>query len=747
MFVRVSTEKSPLTSRGAPEPEGSPERLSGTALRRTPFGFRAGPGAGERLHAHNVFMGLGSRLKVFLGSRGGSAWIAGALVGTLGIPFLYGATVLGISARPWGEGASRRSSETLDYGRRLIALPPLREGFLRSVLGGIIGAGGSSAATSAGVRDRLGTPLGSVRTGRLIDRHLEDLSNDEMQGARLIPSVPYTAHADTSKATRPSSDPDSCSSAGGTVWYRFRPATTMFLAAYTFGTDHSVDLGAFRQTPGGSLVSEGCDRDAGGNAYVSFQGAAGTTYYFQIAAPVGGGRLIFSLDPHGTFTRATVAHGGGTVDGDSIGQPAVSDDGRYVAFSSWATNIVPGSQPVPCAQDIVYQPLWMTCAQIYLRDTVRGTTELISRSPSGDFGDRGSYVPNLSSDGRYVVFATSATNLGTDPGLVVHDRISGRTETITQGCSCSASINDDGRYVAFQTTASFTPQDTNGGLDVYVFDRRERKHELVSVDSAGRTHRHVGSVTSPGLGAGLGSILAPVYFAIGPGLSSWINGDGRYVAFGSEAPLVPDDHNGKYDMYVRDRLLGRTERVSVSHDGKDLDEAIFWTGGAQPALSDDGRYFVYGTPASNAVSGDTDGFNDIFVHDRVAKKNILASGGFNSLAYSGQVPIWPAISGDGRYVTYESNPFFLEAVLLVQETTYETSDVYRYDLLTDTTSIITQTLSGGDSWGVWSRISGDGRSVVFISGDENYDGDTTSCKPGGFHPTRCRNVFVYRAPR
>ena len=695
-------------------------------------------------------MGLGSRLREFLGSRGASAWIAGALVATLGLPFLYTAAVLGISARPWGEGATPRSSETLDYARRLIALPPLREGFLRSVLGGVIGLGGSSVASSGGIRDRLGTPLGSVRTERLVDRHLEDLSNDEMEAARLIPSVPYTAHANTSRATRPASDPDSCGSTGGTVWYRFRPAQTMFLAAYTFGTDHSVDLGVFRQTSNGSLVNEACDRDAGGNAYISFQGSAGTTYYFQIAAPVGGGRLTFSLDPHGTFIRATKAYGGGPANGDVEGQPAVSDDGRYVAFSSYATNLTEKSPPLTCdTEEVGFYPPWATCLQVYLRDTVRGSTELISQSPSGDFGNQRSGNQNLSSDGRYVLFESYATNLGTGPhaGLFIHDRRTGRTETIPSGncrLACYGSISDDGRFVAFQTTDVLVPADTNGSSDIYVYDRREHRHELVSVDNQGKTHKHTGTA-SPSFGAPPFSIVksSPDY------LTPSISGDGTYVVFRSESPLVPDDRNGtKADMYLRDRVRGRTERVSVSHDGGDPDQGVWWWFTAQPTISDDGRYVVYASDGSNIVPGDNDGLMDTFVRDRVAKKNFLASGGFNSLGNSGQVPIWPSISGDGRYVTYESGPLLLDCVGVCQDIAFETADVYRYDLHTDTTIIVSQRLDGEDSWGVYSRISGDGRSVVFWSGEAHYDGDT-SCgnNPGGYHPTRCRNVFVYRAPR
>lgn len=696
-------------------------------------------------------MGAGSRLKVFLGSRGASAWIAGALVATLGLPFLYAAALVGISARPWGGGDAIRSGESLDYARRLTELPPLREGFLRSVLGGVIGLGGGSLGSLTRDRDR--TPLGSAGPERLVDRHLEDLSNDELTGARVIPSVPYTAHTETSRATRPASDPESCGSAGGTVWYRFRPATTMLLAAYTFGTDHGVDLGVFRQTADGSLVDPRCDRDAGGNAYVSFQGTAGTTYYFQIAAPVGGGRLVFSLDPHGTFTRATVTHAGGAPNGDvtTNGQPAISDDGRYVAIATYATNMM--ERPAPrCAADDPDHPPWTGCKHVYVRDTVRRTTELISRSPSGEFGDRGSDFPNLSSDGRFVVFVSGATNLGTGPAvgnLFVHDRNTGRTEAIPSGVcpdSCSASISDDGRFLAFQTSATFVPTDTNGTLDVYVYDRTEDRHELVSVDNDGRTHVHTGTCDCPGAGGGPGTLLfdSPDY------LTPSISADGRYVVFRSEHPLVPEDRNErKADTYLRDRLLGRTERISVSHDGGDPDEGVFWWFTGQPTISDDGRYVVFASHASNIVPGDNDGFMDIFVRDRVAKRNILASAGFNSLGYSGQVPLWPSISGDGRHVAYESGFFLLlDGVGVTQDLAWETNDIYRYDSHTDTTRVITQTLDGEDSWGAFSRISGDGRSVVFISGDDGYDGDTACIDPpGGFHPTRCRNIFVYRAPR
>ncbi len=152
------------------------------------------------------------------------------------------------------------------------------------------------------------------------------------------------------------------------------------------------------------------------------------------------------------------------------------------------------------------------------------------------------------------------------------------------------SISADGRYVAFQSAASnLVPGDTNGYWDVFVRDRLTGTTELVSVSSDG----------TQGNDESYDRALS-------------ISADGRFVAFGSEASnLVPGDTNGHSDVFVRDRLTGTTERVSVSSDGTQGNYGGYW-----PSISADGRYVAFHSPASNLVPGDTNGHSDVFVRDR-----------------------------------------------------------------------------------------------------------------------------------
>ena len=99
--------------------------------------------------------------------------------------------------------------------------------------------------------------------------------------------------------------------------------------------------------------------------------------------------------------------------------------------------------------------------------------------------------------------------------------------------------------------------------------------------------------------------------------SAEISADGRYVAFESAASnLVPGDTNNSSDVFVHDRNTGGMERVSVAGDGTQANGTI---GSSWPAISADGRYVAYQSAASNLVSGDTNGQDDVFVHDRVTE--------------------------------------------------------------------------------------------------------------------------------
>jgi len=303
-------------------------------------------------------------------------------------------------------------------------------------------------------------------------------------------------------------------------------------------------------------------------------------------------------------TRVSVASGGAQGNELSI-KPSLSADGRYVAFESWASNLVTGDTN--------------NKEDIFVHDRSTGTTTRVSVASDGTQGNDESDVPFISADGRYVVFSSTASNLvvgdnnvtcDTDgdgqyddncPDIYVHDRDTGQTERVSvasdgsqgNGWSVGASISADGRYVAFATQSSLVSDDTNGLFDVYVRDRQ-----------AGQTTRV--SVAADGVQA--------------EGESRWpsVSADGRHVAFYSSAGnLVSGDTNGAEDIFVHDLQTGQISRVSLASDGAQGN-----AGSKEPSLSGDGRYVAFYSSASNLVSGDTNGVDDVFVHDRTPLSGI-----------------------------------------------------------------------------------------------------------------------------
>jgi Tol biopolymer transport system component len=198
-----------------------------------------------------------------------------------------------------------------------------------------------------------------------------------------------------------------------------------------------------------------------------------------------------------------------------------------------------------------------------------------------------------------------------------------------------------------------------------------------------------------------------------------ISGDGRFVAFVSLADnLVPGDTNGFADTFVHDRLTNVTERVSVSNRGRQGNNHSGLVGvAAYPAISSDGRFVAFVSQADNLVSGDRNVNADVFVRDRLLgtteRVTVNSAGEEADLGGEG-----PAISADGRFVAFQSqaqnlvpggNPF-----LFVDQ-------VYVHDRATGTTEIISVNDAGqaGNSLNVQADISADGRFVVFSSFADN----------------------------
>jgi hypothetical protein len=303
------------------------------------------------------------------------------------------------------------------------------------------------------------------------------------------------------------------------------------------------------------------------------------------------------------------------VQGTAIG--SVSRDGRYVAFGSMATNLVPGDTNAT--------------HDVFLRDTVAGTTERISLTSSGAQANDASDGGFVSDDGRYVLFTSEATNL-TAPSAAewatyLRDRVTRRTYLIspadaldqclptaisgdgrTAAFRCAggpallrelpqgpveviadvATANDispDGRYVLVSSSNPLSREDTNDADDVYFFDRTTRTFELASLGVNGqRGNDH----------------------SFGEGLSA----DGRYVLFFSRATnLRPNDTNEREDLYLRDRVAGTTTLVGVNAKGQAPADGFMLSA----RLSDDGRTVAFETSASNMGPLDTNGTWDTYV--------------------------------------------------------------------------------------------------------------------------------------
>ena len=353
----------------------------------------------------------------------------------------------------------------------------------------------------------------------------------------------------------------------------------------------------------------------------------------------------------GTTERVSVSSREEQANGDSsflglFQEPAISGDGRFVAFASTATNLV--ARDTNNAEDI------------FVRDRLNGTTERVSLTGSGGQANADSSFASISADGQFVAFGSFADNLvagdtNFTSDVFVRDRLNGTTERVSvssagaEGNSASDgnAISADGRFVAFESFAfNLVPGDTDdAAVDIFLRDRQNGTTEGVSLVPAG----------SSGL----------VQHSTSPAISA----DGRFVAFDStESNLVPGDTNGRRDIFVRDRQTGILERVSLTDADGESNEDSF-----TPDISADGRFVVFGSLASNLVAGDTNQASDIFVRDRVAGTTVRDS--VSTAGAEGDLfadSFTPSTSADGQVVAFHS-----EAALAPGGTAF--TDVYVHD--------------------------------------------------------------------
>jgi Tol biopolymer transport system component len=368
-------------------------------------------------------------------------------------------------------------------------------------------------------------------------------------------------------------------------------------------------------------------------------------------------------------------------------QPVLSADGRYVAFLS-TSDLVPGQ---------------LQTENIFLYDR---TTDALTLIGPGS-------LPAMSSDGRYLAFFTGL-------GLSLYDRVSQTTTRV--GLSSSSdrpAISADGRFIAFVSSDDHLVPgqegDTQDGL--FLYDRVSRTITLVS--------RRNGSPTRSG-----GATATPT-----------ISGDGRYIAFASADPgLVPGqtDANGTSDVFLFDRSSGRVTLVSSASDSSST------AGNAAsyaPVLSANGARLVFLSQAGDLVAGlkDLNQGVDVFAHETASQEKSAVStraAEMPSLSSSAR-SFARSLSADGRYVAFESDS---PSLLSGQVDTNGTTDVFLYDRIAKTTVLVSRSAASArrasNGRSLHPALSADGRFIAFAS-------NATDLVAGAGHTGQSYDVFLH----
>ncbi|WP_369213189.1 TolB family protein [Streptomyces flavofungini] len=433
--------------------------------------------------------------------------------------------------------------------------------------------------------------------------------------------------------------------------------------------------------------------------------AAGAALTALCAATVLAPMSATAADPEVPRTERVSVGPDGAQGNAASTSPAISADGRYVAFVSASRNLVPGdTNGTPDA---------------FVRDTVTGSTERVSVRSNGKASHGVVREVSLSPDGRYAVFTSTADDLVSgDPNdlddVFLHDRNTGKTlrvsptgasyEGLRNHLTYDPVVSGDGRYVAYASGAGdLVEGDANTRDDVFLYDRKKKTTELVQLTNDGKQ--------------GQGDAFAPS-FAGGSG--------GRYVSFTANTTGLAgvEDHTSATDIFLRDREKGTTELISVPHAYNRKTPS--WGS----ALSGDARYVAF-TSASRVLRPEGPsprGVDNVYLYDRESRRMRLvsaASDGTPADGASGDV----SLSADGRYAAFTS----AAANLAPDDDGDSSADVFLKDMETGEVRLISresEPVYEDTEPGRRTGVSDGGGAVVFdspagnlVPGDTNGAGD------------------------
>ena len=456
--------------------------------------------------------------------------------------------------------------------------------------------------------------------------------------------VPVTATGGYKGGNNPPSGTDIADRLGASKTVTFKPGNFQKIVSVTVYPDTTAEADEAFQVvlanpTGGLAISRGT-----GTGTIADDDAASTSRVSQTMGGVGGNGASGS-----TFV-------------------STSADGRYVAFESAATNLVPGDTNFS--------------SDVFVKDVLTGAIALASVDASGSIGNAASMSPVITPDGRYVVFQSFASNIlsgntSTAGKILRKDLVTGavalasvdQAGATTDPRGETPDISDDGRFVSFTSPSSdLVPGDSNGTYDVFVKDMQSGSLALVSTNSGGSQLAWAASARMtpdarfltffalPGgayrkdrVTGALDTVSTAANFA---NSGTDVSADGRYVSFASSAALVPEKTSGIQDIFVKDMTTGTITRVSAPLSGIDADAESFIA-----LMSADGRYVAFSSAATNLIVGDVNGVSDVFVKDRGTGIVTRSSVTYQLTEANGASGVFrgTAISPDGKFVAFGSD--------------------------------------------------------------------------------------------